>query len=1157
MVAQICQQVQDQVKAWLAQAQHYPHSQVEELTELLQTEEGLTFLVDFIDGVIRTEDAGVAARMLSELVNDLPADVRRSLPAPLKLALQAAGKTATLAPTLVMGTVKRALRAMLGELLVNVNEPTLSRFLNKSQAAGKKLNINLLGEAILGKAEAARRLAGATDLLARDDVDYISLKVSAVVAPHNPWNFEPAVEQIVDELTPLFRMAADSPQPKFINLDMEEYRDLDLTVEVFTRLLSRPELSQLSAGIVLQAYLPDAFAARERIQHWAEARLRSGGAPIKIRLVKGANLPMEQVQAELHGWPQAPYTSKLGTDTNYLRLLDYSLDAQRLEAVGLGIAGHNLFDIALAHRWIQARELTGAWVDFEVLLGMGQAHMQAVAETVGPQRFYTPVVAPESFDAAIAYLVRRLEESSNPDNFMSAAHGIHEDKDLFQREYQRFVDSYELYQRERNTLPVPNRQQDRTAEEHASPSLHNHGTFTNTPDSDPSLAANRLWAQEIADQIRAIREYGPYTSLEPYQIQTHTQLNEVLARAQQAAGTWQAKSLQERAEILHRVGDELARMRGKLAAIMGAETGKTLDQSDPEISEAIDFAHYYAQQALGLGDHAPVVPLPRDITVIAPPWNFPLAIPAGSTLAALAAGSCAILKPAPQSPYTAELIAQACWAAGVPKEVLQFVHLDEGELGAQLLSDPRVDQVILTGGLETAELFLELNPDMRLFAETSGKNALIITDSADYDEAVKDLVASAYGHAGQKCSAASLAILVGTAATSQRLRDKIVDAVSSLVCGYPDDLATQMGPVVEVPGEKLRKGLTQLEPGQQWVLKPQQLDDSGKLFTPGLRAGVKPGSEFHLTEYFGPVLGIMQAPDLATAVAWANQVEFGLTAGLHSLNPSEINYFQRHIQAGNVYINRGITGAIVQRQPFGGWKASAVGAGAKAGGPNYLLSLTSWRDDYTVASPVPKRGTNPQWEMLYRLANEHGAGQSWLRECAIRDEIAHENYFAAKDVTGMPSEANILRYFAAPVTIRYHDGTGHHRNDLLRTLLAGLNAGAHPTQPGTEQIPRITLSVATEDPELEQLCAGVGIRYTVQSSGEFARSAQAEPRAQRRIRSIGQRENIHFPVGCAHYDEPPVTDAVIEAQPYVVEQAVSITTHRFGSPRLGLLRALH
>ena len=1162
MVETVSAQVKTQVLKWLAEAQGAPRSQIEELSELTHTPEGLTFLVDFIDGVVRTEDPGVAARLLRKLVQDVPDQVRESLPLGLRSALTLAGKSAPLAPAAVMGVVKRALRQLLSDLLVNSNEPALGRFLRRSAAAGQRLNLNLLGEAILGQQEASRRLAGTMALLAREDVDYVSLKVSSVVAPHNPWDFEDAVDHIVTALLPLYRIAtgaAATGTTKFINLDMEEYRDLDLTLEVFTRLLQRPEFFGLEAGIVLQAYLPEALEAREKLQHWADARVAAGGAPVKVRLVKGANLPMEKVQAELHGWPQAPLHTKIATDANYLRVLDYSLDPQRLESVGIGIAGHNLFHIALAHQWLQTRGLSRQNVDFEALLGMGQAEMAAVARTVGPLRLYTPVVAPENFDAAIAYLVRRLEESANPDNFMTAMGELLTDERVFEREYEKFVAGYNLFLEQREQRPVPNRTQDRVEDRGKTTTL---GEFNNEPDTDPALAQNRLWAEEIANQIRVLKELGYYSTLKPYRVDNHRRLNEVLAAAKDAAQNWQRKPLSERAALIHGVGDRLAEQRSRLAALMGAEAGKTLDQSDPEISEAIDFAYYYAAQALKLGQHAPVVPVPRDVTVVTPPWNFPAAIPTGSTLAALAAGSTVILKPAPQTEHVAEMLAQTCWDAGIPKEVLQLVTVDENDMGRALLSDPRVDQIILTGGIETAELFREFNPQAKLFAETSGKNALIITDSADYDEAVKDLLASAFGHAGQKCSAASLVILTGTAASSTRLRDKIIDAISSLKIGYPEELDTQMGPLVEPPGEKLLTGLTELAPGEQWILTPRQLDDDGLLWSPGLRSGVQPGSAFHQTEYFGPVLGVMQAPNLQRAVAWANQVEFGLTAGLHSLDHAEIRYFQENIQAGNVYINRGITGAIVQRQPFGGWKQSSVGPGAKAGGPNYLLGLTSWRDDYTLNTVVPQRAVSDDWDALFAVANQSGPGVTWLQDCSVLDQVAHESYFAPQDPTGMTAEANVLRYFCTPVTVRYNDPGEHrqrpgviHRNDLLRTLMAGLTAQRRGRRAGTFG-PLLQLSVGQDDAALQQLCQRYGIVYTVATEAEFSAAVTRDPRGEQRVRPIGVLEQIAYPVGCAVYDEPPVTDPIIEGQPYLVEQAVSITTHRYGSERLGLRKTL-
>ncbi|MFC6258620.1 aldehyde dehydrogenase family protein, partial [Kocuria oceani] len=345
--------------------------------------------------------------------------------------------------------------------------------------------------------------------------------------------------------------------------------------------------------------------------------------------------------------------------------------------------------------------------------------------------------------------------------------------------------------------------------------------------------------------------------------------------------------------------------------------------------------------------------VPSRLTVVTPPWNFPVAIPAGSALAALAAGSPVVFKPAGPTKRCGAVVAEAIWealdASGVPRDVLALVDLEERALGRQLVSHPSVDRLILTGAYETAELFRSFRSDLPLLAETSGKNALIVTPSADFDLAAKDVAYSAFGHAGQKCSAASLVILVGSVAKSKRFRNQLVDAVSSLTVDYPTNPAAQMGPLTEPAEGKLLQALTSLEEGQSWLIEPQQLDGTGKLWSPGVRTGVQRGSEFHLVEYFGPVLGVMTAETLEEAVAIQNEVDYGLTGGLHSLDPEEIGYWLEHVQAGNVYVNRGITGAIVQRQPFGGWKKSAVGPGTKAGGPSYLMGLGEWE-------PAPLRG---------------------------------------------------------------------------------------------------------------------------------------------------------------------------------------------------------
>ncbi|RZI79898.1 MAG: 1-pyrroline-5-carboxylate dehydrogenase, partial [Microbacterium sp.] len=357
------------------------------LAGVLKDPDGLAFTVGFIDGVIRPEDATVAAGALSDLVRRVPP---RFLPWHLQLAVRVAARAGMVAPRVVVPVVRASLRRMVGHLVVDARPGQLGRTLRRLRRRGAALNLNLLGEAVLGAREAQRRLDGTAALLARDDVDYVSLKVSSAVPPHALFAFDETVADVVRRLGPLYRQAAASPTRKFINLDMEEYRDLDLTVAVFTTLLDQPELAGLSAGIVLQAYLPDALPAMVRLQDWAAHRVAAGGAPVKVRLVKGANLPMERVDATLHGWPLATWETKVETDAHYKRVLEYALHPDRVRNVRLGVAGHNLFDVAFA--WLLAGQRgVRDHLDVEMLLGMAQAQAEVVRRDVGSLLLYTPV----------------------------------------------------------------------------------------------------------------------------------------------------------------------------------------------------------------------------------------------------------------------------------------------------------------------------------------------------------------------------------------------------------------------------------------------------------------------------------------------------------------------------------------------------------------------------------------------------------------------------------------------------------------------------------------------------------------------------------------------------------------------------------------------
>lgn len=1112
---------------WSDNAQKYATPYASRLlSRVLDHPGGLDYTVSFVDGVIRPEDSKVVADNLSAISSKDAS----FLPPYLGVLTKGGGRLAPLLPKAADEIAQKIFAALVGDLVVDVTPSKLGPAIAKLRADGSRLNLNLLGEAVLGDAEAGRRLAATTELIRRDDVDYVSLKVSSVIGPHAAFGFDEAVEHAVAQLLPVFRVARDSNT--FINLDMEEYKDLHLTLDVFTTILDMPEFRDYRAGIVLQSYLPDGLDALAGLTEWAKGRRAAGGAPIKVRVVKGANLSMERVDAIMHGWSLAVQPSKETTDANYIAMLDYALTRENIDAVHIGIAGQNLFTLAYGVLLCRDRGIElGTEVDIEMLAGMATPQAHAVRDDVGQLLYYVPVVKPEEYDVAISYLVRRLEENATPDNFMSNVFAL-EDASVFELEADRFRRAHALSD---GLEHGPRRLQNRFEEHPGFPM-----EFSNTPDTDPSLPANLEWARQIAARMET-SQIGSDVVRDHTQ-STFAELDDMIEAVEAAGREWAARPSVERAEILVGVADMMEAHRAELIEVAGSEAGKTIDQADVEVSEAIDFARYYAALAPALDDLEGATFTPVGTTLITPPWNFPIAIPAGGVLAALATGSGVLFKPARLTRRIGSYIADLMWKAGVPRDVLQLLNLDESVEGAdeglgQYVVE-RVDQVILTGSIETAAMFRSWRPDLRIFAETSGKNAIIVTPHADIDLAVKDVVYSAFGHAGQKCSASSLVILVGSAGFSKRFRDQLVDAVRSLNVGRPSDLSTEMGPLTEAPRAKLLRGLTQLEPGQSWVLKPTKIDEH--LWTPGVRSGVEPGSEYHLTEYFGPILGVMRADSLVEAVEWQNAVEFGLTAGIHSLDADEIAYWIDHVHAGNAYINRGITGAIVRRQPFGGWKRSSVGTGTKAGGPNYLYGLGHVAPTFTGNhSPVSHRVLQAAATVAERIDDP-----SRTKEILSgMDRALADEFLAEHDPSQLGVEINILRYVGFPrVVVRL--GEGAPVGDLLASVAGAVALGA-----GVEASTATMLPV-----EVERFMAEHGVLITVETSEQWHSRAKGMSVSADgvRFRVIGEdpvalAAAIDGSVDVGIYSDPITPAGRVELLPYVQEQAISATNHRFGN----------
>jgi RHH-type proline utilization regulon transcriptional repressor/proline dehydrogenase/delta 1-pyrroline-5-carboxylate dehydrogenase len=1046
----------------------------ERLGTLLDDPAGRELILALTDEVMRISDRRTAAHRFAGIVGQYPTTALGAIDA---LLMRIGALVAPRLPWLVMPLVVRRITSETRGIVLPADDPQLAGHIARRCDEGFRLNINPLGEAILSDAEADLRMDTLVRTIGRSDVDYVSVKISSVVANLDVLAFDASVERVNHRLRALYRAAVLRSPATFVNLDMEEYGDLELTLEAFMTVLSEPEFLAVDAGIVLQAYLPDSHDAARRLGEWANQRRVRGGGRVKVRVVKGANLAMELVDAELHGWSAAPYGTKAEVDASYKALIESLLRPEWADSIRVGVASHNLFDVAFAV--LLGREMAaGARMDIEMLEGMAPAQARVVQEFAGSVLMYSPVVASTDFDASIAYLARRLDENTQPDNFLRALFTLHPESPEFDRQ------AHDC----RTSIAARHRVSDQRRRRPIQPE-HPHGSpvFENEPDTDfTDPEARRRAAEAIAACSIAA----------PTPTRTTDEIDAIVASAVAAARA--QVGVAARQQWLRAMADVMRAERFDTLAVMAHETAKTVAEGDPEVSEGIDFCTYYAMEAgrlASLGCDGLEV-RGRGVVAVIAPWNFPYAIPAGGVAAALAAGNSVVLKPAPEAVAVAALLARQFWAAGVPRDVLQLVVCDDGPIGRRLVTHPSVDTVVLTGSLATASMFLSWKPELRLLAETSGKNSLVITASADLDDAIRDLVRSAFGHAGQKCSATSLAIVEASVYDSEHFMSRLRDAVRSLRVGPATDLDTMVGPIIAEPTGPLLRALTELDDHETWLVEPvaRAVDGelAGRLWSCGVRTGVRPGSWFHRTECFGPVLGIMRADDLDHAIRLQNDTQFGLTGGLHSLDPDEIATWTRTVQVGNGYVNRATTGAVVQRQPFGGWRRSSVGGGTKAGGPGYVTQFAQITDDCA-------------------------AGEDLVARARISFDEAWRSIFAVEhDPSALLSERNVQRYRPIDAVAVRHDGSTQVSLEILRQAAATVGVELVESDARVEP-----------DESFAHRCTRVDRVRLLTALSSAARS-------------ILHEHNVPID-GSA-----PVSVGSVELYRWVREQAISQTMHRHG-----------
>jgi RHH-type proline utilization regulon transcriptional repressor/proline dehydrogenase/delta 1-pyrroline-5-carboxylate dehydrogenase len=1006
------------------------------------------------------------------------------------MGLHAIGILSNVLPTPVIAAVHQRVRALSKDLILAAEPEKLAKHLGKRTEKGLSLNINVLGEAVLGDHEAELRFQSILEMIRRPEVNYVSVKLSSIVAQLIIIDVEGSINRVSEKMRVLYREAQQ--HGVFVNLDMEEYRDLPMTIAAFMRVLDEDEFIAIKAGIVLQAYLPEAHHFFGELVQWSKQRFARSGASIKVRLVKGANLAMERAEAELHGWSSAPYRSKSDVDASYARLVDAALRPEHAQAVRIGIASHNLFHMTWALEVAKSRGVSEQ-VDIEMLEGMANAEALAVARSGQPVLLYAPVTRKDDFAAAVAYLVRRLDENTSDENYLKAAFEISQNPKKFKEQEDRFLKSIA----ERHTITTESLR-------HVKHRQLTSGTFENEPNADPTEQQFIAAVTGAIKKVRTIKDQeiplvidgkeiftkeleegtDPSDNAKVwyhYSVGSKKDVDTAICTAKDAQKNWSGLSIQERTDILLKAAGVMAQATTQTIAVLSRDAGKTVAESDPEVAEAIDFARFYATTAQNFGESTPLGTI-----LVIPPWNFPYAIPMGGVCAALAAGNTVILKPAPETVATAWEIVNHLWQGGVPKDVLQFLPMRDDEDGKYLVSNSGIDGVILTGSFDTASLFTSWRPEINLMAETSGKNAILISACADIDASVKDLVQSAFGHAGQKCSAASIAIVDTNIYNDPAFVRQLKDAVESLHVGAGWNFSTTVGPIIRPPESALNRALTELEAGESWLVEPKQIDAAGLMWRPGVKIGVKAGSWSHRNEWFGPVLAVIEAPDFDTAIRYQNETDFGLTAGIQSLDEQECKEWINRIEAGNLYVNRGITGAIVNRQPFGGWKRSAVGPNAKAGGLNYINTLRNWPRVTNLDAAI--FGVNTWWKKIGSQAI---------------------------DRSGLIVEKNYQRYrhFVGPIVVVVDESTTQEEKSLVHHISETTGASVIFTtdlNDVKEKYVRIRWLASSKPPIYEKLQNGISVD----------------------CRPIAQRGDI-------------------EASRWLVEQSVAITYHRYGNPNGG------
>ncbi|MEM7770378.1 MAG: L-glutamate gamma-semialdehyde dehydrogenase, partial [Cyanobacteria bacterium P01_A01_bin.37] len=879
-------------------------------------------------------------------------------------------------------TVSTAVETLARKYIAGENLKQTLKTIEQLRKQKMCFTVDLLGEAVITEKEAHSYLTRYLELMEQltqasknwstvpqiDEADgrslstvQVSVKLTAFYSQFDPLDAEGSEANVSEHIRTLLRRAHELGA--MVHFDMEQYRYKTLTIGILQRILMEEEFCTRSdIGVTLQAYLRDSEQDLLSWVDWAKRR----GTPITVRLVKGAYWDQETIISRQNHWPQPVYSHKSSTDANFERMTQILLEHH--EHLYAAIGSHNVRSQAKAIAIANALNIPPRRIELQVLYGMADKLANALVDQGFRVRVYCPY---GELIPGMSYLIRRLLENTANSSFLRQS--------LENAPADELLASPVMLDGAASPVPPALTDEYRTLIQNASDTdfaeAEKRRTFLAAVQTIrqqlgqtylPLVNGDRINTQDHVDSVNPTRPTEVIGTVGRLSVE---QAEEAMQAAKAAFKTWKKTPAKERADIIRNAADLLEERRAELCAWMMLEGGKTLHQSDPEVSEAIDFCRYYAAEMERLdnghtydvaGETDRYRYQPRGVVVVISPWNFPLAIPMGMTVAALVTGNCALLKPAETTSVIAAKIAEILVDAGIPEGVFQYVPGRGSTVGAHLVQHPDTHMIVFTGSQEVGcRIYAEaavLQPGQkhmkRVIAEMGGKNAIIVDESADLDQAVQGVVYSAFGYSGQKCSACSRVIVM--APIYDAFVERLVDATQSLHIGNPEDPSTKVGPVIDAAAQSRIQNYIEKAKAQSTLALSMMAPDTGYFVGPTIFTHVKPDHVIAQEEIFGPVLAVMQAQDFDEALAIANGTDFALTGGLYSRTPSHIDRATEEFEVGNLYINRSITGAIVARQPFGGFKLSGVGT--KAGGPDYLLQFLEPRH---ISENVQRQGFAP------------------------------------------------------------------------------------------------------------------------------------------------------------------------------------------------------